>query len=361
MRMFWLLAVIFLVWVVTRFYLSGEDLSAYDLPPAQPHIEQAKPSEQHHEVVKSLGQMTAMSEGAPRRGRLKSIREYLDSMGGDVEFEGDIIPLTGTGFQGEWLVPPNSDNGCRTLYIHGGAFLMGSPLSHRAITTQYARLTGGPVLSLDYRLMPENSRQAGIDDCRMAYRWLLENSPGGKEPLHTVYVSGDSAGGNLTLSLSAWVRDQGLRAPNGVIALSPACDATMRSPSFKANEKTDYMLGPGLGRINRIPRWVLQWVAWLTSRINPADPSVSPVFGNLSGLPPTLVQASLGEMLLDDSVRYTNKARASGSPVELQTWEYMVHVWQIFIRDLPEAQQAFTEIDKFLQANRGEQLTEAAA
>jgi acetyl esterase/lipase len=359
--MLWLLLGILVVWAITRFYLSGEDLSAYDIPPARPHIAQAEPSAEHLAVVQSMRQSPVMGKGLPRGQHLRALREYLDVMGDDVEFEGEIIPLTGTGFKGEWLVPPGSDSGCRTLYIHGGAFMMGSPQSHRAITTQYARMTGGPVLSLDYRLMPESPRQAGIDDCRAAYRWLLENSPEGRQGAHTVYVSGDSAGGNLALSLSAWVRDQGQRAPNAVVALSPACDTTLGSPSIKANQETDYMLGPGLGKMNSIPKWALQWISWSTSRTNPADPSVSPVFGDLGKLPPTLVHASLGEMLLDDAVRYVNKARASGSPAELQTWPYMVHVWHIFVRELPEAQRAFAEIDKFLQANRGEQLTEAAA
>jgi monoterpene epsilon-lactone hydrolase len=359
--MFWLLAAIFLVWAITRFYLSGEDLSGYDSPPARAQFEQAEPSAAHLEVVNSMGQLADLSGGFPGGSRLQKIRDYLDSMGADVEFEGEIIPLTGVGFKGEWLVPPNSDNRCRTLYIHGGAFVMGSPLSHRAITRQYALLTGGPVLSLDYRLMPEHTRQAGIDDCRNAYRWLLENSPDGKQPVETVFVSGDSAGGNLTLSLSSWIRDQGLRAPNGVIALSPATDATLASPSIKSNERTDYMLGPALRKMNRIPRGLLKWVSWFSARINPAEPRVSPVYGDLGGLPPTLVQASLGEMLLDDAVRYVNKARASGSPVELQAWPHMVHVWQIFVRDLPEAQQAFAEIDKFMQAHRTANRKEAAA
>jgi acetyl esterase/lipase len=135
----------------------------------------------------------------------------------------------------------------------------------------------------------------------------------------------------------------------------------MSGRSFKANEHSDHMLGPALGKINRVPRWLLQWVSWFSSRMSPADPHISPVFGDLSGLPPTLVQASQAEMLLDDSVRYVNKARASGSPVELQTWEHMVHVWQIFVRQLPEAEHAFAEIDTFLQAHGAAQLNEAAA
>ena len=359
--MFWLLVVVCLVWAVTRFYLGGEDLSAYDDSITNSAYGSSETSTEHLEVVKSMGQMTGMGEGLSGKKRLHVMRDYLDSMGADVTFDGEIIPLEGTPFKGEWVVPPNSDSSCRTLYIHGGAWLMGSPMSHRAITTRYAMLTGGPVLSLDYRLMPENNRQAGIDDCRMAYRYILDNAPGGKQPADTIYVSGDSAGGNLTLSLSAWVRDQGIQAPSAVVALSPATDGTLGSPSIRSNEKTDHMLGPQFGKLNRVPRWMLRWMGWFTSRINPSEPRVSPVFGDLGRLPPTLVQASQAEMLLDDAVRYVNKARASGSPVQLQTWPHMVHVWQIFVRELPEAQDAFAEIDTFLRAHRGAGVSEAAA
>jgi monoterpene epsilon-lactone hydrolase len=121
------------------------------------------------------------------------------------------------------------------------------------------------------------------------------------------------------------------------------------------------MLGPQFGKLNRIPSWVLLWFSWWNNRTCPSDPSVSPIYGSLGGLPPLLVQASSAEMLHDDAVRYVNKARASGSPVQLQTWEHMVHVWQIFLTDLPEARAAFAEIEAFIQSCRAQEQTEAAA
>jgi acetyl esterase/lipase len=191
---------------------------------------------------------------------------------------------------------------------------------------------------------------AGVEDCRRAYRWLLDNGPDGAAPASAVFVAGDSAGGNLTLSLLAWIRDQGLRAPNAAVALSPATDGTLGSLSLKNNLATDPMLGPLFKSLIKVPRTVLLWGAWLQTRVRPNDPVVSPVFGNLSGLPPLLVQASEAEMLHDDSRRYVNKAIAAGSPVTLQTWNHMVHVWQIYHPDLPEGRQAFEEIGKFLRA-----------
>jgi acetyl esterase/lipase len=177
------------------------------------------------------------------------------------------------------------------------------------------------------------------------------DGPTGNAPASAVYVAGDSAGGNLTLSLIAWVRDEGLRAPDAAVALSPATDGTLGSPSLRTNIATDAMLGPLFGPLARVPRSALLWLAWLRHRIRPNHPVVSPVFGDLSNLPPVLIHASDLEMLLDDSVRYTNKARAAGSPVTLQTWNHMVHVWHIFDPELTEARQAFDEISKFLASH----------
>ena len=351
--MAWLIvAVLLLILITMMFSLKGEDLSPYDNPRPQPHGEGMALSEAHHRSVASMRDMAGqMGGGGSFMGKkqLASMRAYLDGMGREVSFDGIITPLRGLPFAGEWVIAPGADLSRRMLYIHGGAWIMGSPLSHRAITTRYANLLGGVVLSLDYRLMPENPRQAGIDDSRNAWRWLLDNGPEGELPGSALFVSGDSAGGNMTLSLLSWIRDQGLRRPDAAVALSPATDGTFTSPSMIENVATDHMLGPQFGKLNKLPKWLLRWIALANNRIAPANPSVSPVFDSLKNLPPTLVHASMVEMLLDDAVRYVNKARAAGSPVELQTWQHMLHVWHIFVVDMPEAQQAFDEIDRFLK------------
>lgn len=107
------------------------------------------------------------------------------------------------------------------------------------------------------------------------------------------------------------------------------------------------MLGPALRKVLTMPRPILLWFAWLTNRINPCDPIVSPVFGDLSGLPPVLVHASEAEMLRDDARRWVNKARAAGSPATLETWRGLVHVWHAFAPDLPEAKEAYERIGGF--------------
>jgi epsilon-lactone hydrolase len=179
---------------------------------------------------------------------------------------------------------------------------------------------------------------------------MLEHGPNGREAARSLFVAGESAGGNFVLSLIAWLRDQRIRSPDAAVALCPLTDSTLASPSLRANVRSDAMLGPLFGPLTRVPQWVLLWLGWIRNRINPRDPLISPVYGDLSNLPPLLVQASEAEMLLDDSRRYVNRAHAAGSPVRLQTWSHVVHAWHIFNPELSEARDALEEIGSFLAA-----------
>jgi acetyl esterase/lipase len=159
---------------------------------------------------------------------------------------------------------------------------------------------------------------------------MLNNGPEGGSQAANAYVAGDSAGGNLTLCLTAWVRDTEKRAPNAVVALSPITDSRLSSPSIKANLESDVILKS-------------------LAKHDTKDPRISPLLGDLSRLPPILVQASDSEILRDDGRRYVNKAVAAGSNAVLQLWANMPHVWQIFDPELPEASEAFEEIKLFLE------------
>ncbi len=338
------------VWAVAAFYLKGDDLSAFDRPTGERFSAGREPSVELKAVLASLSGIGDATRGVPRRRRIAALRKYMDGAFADRTLAATSTPVDCAGVPAQWVLVPGADGTRRTLYIHGGAFMMGSPQSHRTLTSRFSEMTGGAVLAIDYRLMPEHPRRAGIEDCRSAYRWMLENGPSGAEPARAVFVAGDSAGGNLTLSLLAWVRDQGLRAPDAAVALSPATDGTLGSPSLHANLHSDAMLGPLFGPLARVPRALMLWLVWLQARIHPKNPLISPVYGDLSNLPPVLVQASEVEMLFDDSRRYVNRAQAAGSPVRLQTWNHMLHVWQIFDPELPEAREALNEIGRFLAA-----------
>ncbi len=337
-----------LFWALPWLLFRGADHAVFDGPGEERFGDDAAPSAQARDVLKQLGELRTRLDGVPRRQRLAALRQGMDEAFADRDLGARFEPVDAGGVRGEWVLAPHADSTRRTLYIHGGAFFVGSPRSHRTLTSRIAQMTGGAVLAIDYRLMPEHRRLAGIEDCRTAYRWLLDHGPNGAQPASSVFVGGDSAGGNLTLSLIAWVRDQGLRAPDAAFAFSPATDGTFGSPSLKTNRASDAMLGPLLGWMTHVPSALLLWGSFYGARMSPRNPVVSPLLGDLSGLPPLLVQASRSEMLVDDARRYVNKARAAGSPARLQTWGGMVHVWQIFNPELPEANQALDELGKFL-------------
>lgn len=348
--MLWLTIVVLALCAFTLYKLRGENLAFLDPPLAPPHdpAPRAAPSPAHHQVVDSLQAFSRAGRGLKGSARLAAIRDYMDSLSDGRDLACEFQPVQSHGPRGEWVLAPRANPRRRLLYIHGGAWMAGSPRSHRTITNRLSLDNDCAVLSLDYRLMPEHRRRDGIEDCRVAYRWLLEHGPDAAAPAEFVAVAGDSAGGNLTLSLIAWVRDVGLRAPDAAVAFSPATDGTLTSPSLRGNLGTDPMLGPAFGSLTRIPRPLLWWAAWAGTRFMPSDPVVSPLRGDLRGLPPLLIQVSEAEMLLDDARRYARKAQLAGSPVELQSWPHMVHVWQIFTPELPEAEEAYREVAAFL-------------
>ncbi len=331
--------------------LRSENLRIYDQPNpqnSQRFSSGVAPNAEHRHIETALAETFARMKEIPRAQQLAYMRDTMDSMFADRRFGASFAAIEGAPVKGEWVRAPGTSGAKRTLYIHGGAFTMGSPKSHCTVTSKFSEITGGAVLVVDYRRMPEHSRAAGIEDCRAAYRWMLEHGPDGAEPADKVFVAGDSAGGNLSLSLIAWLRDQALRAPDAVVALSPLTDSCLGSPSLKANLATDPMLGPLFGALTKFPRPLLLLMSWMQNRIRPNQPVVSPVYGDLSNLPPVLVHASEVEMLVDDARRYVNKASAAGSPVRLQTWNHVVHVWHLFDPALTEAREAFAEIGKFL-------------
>jgi epsilon-lactone hydrolase len=337
-------------WLVTQLHLRGDSLARYD------GYVGTRFASDRPETAAMAGALARLAKANAGLERLKGserravARAQFDALFADRVVNAVITPVARDGVKGEWVVAPGADSARRMLYIHGGGFVTGSPLSHRNLTVRFSELIGGAVLALDYRLMPEHPRMAGVADARNAYCWMLANGPHGSEAADVVFVGGDSAGANLTLSLLAWVRDQGLRAADAAFVLSPPTDGTLSSPSLRANIASDYMLGPVFARIARMPQALVLWMLWLSTRLHPRDPVVSPIHGDLSNLPPLLVHASETEMLIDDARRYVSRAREAGSPVTLQTWNNTLHVWHIFNPEFPEALEALAEIGKFLAA-----------
>jgi acetyl esterase/lipase len=199
-------------------------------------------------------------------------------------------------------------------------------------------------------MMPEHKITACHEDARTAYRWILNNGPQGASDLDKLYVAGDSAGGNLTLSVIAWARDVGLHAADAVVTFAPLTDFTMTNPTWRSNLATDPFLGPFLQPLSGLPRWVLAFATRLPTGKPVNHPEISPLFGNLADLPPTLIQVSRDEVLYDDAQRYANRAINFGSHVQLDVWPKLVHVFQAF-EEIPESGLALQRAADFISAN----------
>jgi acetyl esterase/lipase len=351
-----IIAAVALIWVISVLFLTAPDHSVFDEPQHDLHRDPSGVSAENKEVLRLIGEMQDAVRGASILKRIDRLRQIFDEgfTGSPATADALGVAISATnagGVDAEWVVAPGASHARRLLYIHGGAFAVGSPVSHRMITSALSKSCGVAVLAINYRLLPKHFRRAAIADCQNAYGYMLEHGPSGKSDAEEVYVAGDSAGGNLTLMLSAWARDEGLRRMDGVIVFSPSTDSTLSSPSTVRNIDTDPMLSAGLGRLARRPSSIRALLATIQCLASARNPLMSPQFGELRDLPPTLVLVSDCEMLFGDSLRYANKARTQGSPVTLQVWPDMVHVWPMFLHVLPEARQSIEEVAAFIAAN----------
>ncbi|HEV7534476.1 MAG TPA: alpha/beta hydrolase [Acidimicrobiia bacterium] len=241
----------------------------------------------------------------------------------------------------EWTRATDSRPDAAILHFHGGGYVLGSPRTTRTVTAGLARHTGLPVLAPDYRLAPEHPFPAAIDDAVAAYTWL---TGAGFAPDHVV-ISGDSAGGGLTMALLLALRDRALPLPAGAIGISPMLDLTLSSPSLEFNAAND----------PQVTRAFLELAVrhYLPPDVDPKSPLGSPMFANLTGLPPLLLQAGGDEGLLDDSVRFGDAAEAAGVDVTVESWTAMMHVWHMLAPRLPEAEAALASIATWVHALLG--------
>lgn len=347
--------------IYTKIMLSGPSLKAYDVAEPEYFFDSGKLSSGHADMVAFLKQYMTPPAGMKFKESTPYIRKGYEHFGRTRTFKSEFRPGTavanGLEVPGEWTLPPGIknqkgyDGTRRILFIHGGAFMVGSSISHRSMTDALARRTGCAVFSPDYRLVPEHGRKDCVSDCKAVYDWILENGPDGPENLNALGVAGDSAGGGLTLMLLNYARDAGKRAADAAIAFAPTTDSTGTSPSMKNNLESDVVLGRSLAPLVKLPKFLSVLVHRLMFKINPSHPEASVIFADLHDLPPTLLQVSNVEVLYDDSRRYAEKARQAGSPVTLQVWANMVHIFQHYDHIIPEAEAALDEAGNFFKAH----------
>ena len=242
----------------------------------------------------------------------------------------------------EWIISVDKPDTNRVLlYFHGGGYATGSINTHRAHISQLVMHSGIKALMIDYRLAPENKFPAAVDDAVYAYEWLLKNNylP------DRIAFGGDSAGGGLTVATLLYLRDQNKPLPKCAICMSPWLDLTQSGDSFNTKEKIEPMLVK-----EAMPVWAANYLGEADARSSYA----SPLFGELNGLPPIYIQVGTDEILLDDSVRFAQKAQAAGAPVTIDTYPGYFHVFQAFFRILKTAREANKKLAAFLVQQIGE-------
>lgn len=240
----------------------------------------------------------------------------------------------------EWVCDPDTDDGRVMLYVHGGGYVQGSLASHRNLVFEIARSMKGKVLNLDYRLAPEHPFPAAVEDTVNAWAELLEM---GIDPKKASF-GGDSAGGGLVIAALVSARDKGLPMPSCACCISPWTDlvGTGRTMDTKALE--DPMVN----------RAALEFFSdFYADKEDKTHPLISPLFADLAGLPPLLIQVGTAETLLDDSRRLATRARYAGVDVSYAEWEGMPHIWHIFAPLLEKSRKAIIELGEFVERKTG--------
>jgi len=247
-----------------------------------------------------------------------------------------VEPASLGGIPGEWLRPAAAGGEGRLLYLHGGGWVAGTAADYRHVTSWLAAESGLGTLAIDYRLAPEHRFPAALEDCLAAWRGLLRARVPG--PL---CLAGDSAGGNLALALALELKRLGERLPDAIATIGAGTDLTCAGESYRTRAALDRCLTPAAVAFYRR--------CYLPPGQDPTDPRVSPLFGDLAGLPPLLLHVGDWEVLLDDTTRFAAKARAAGVAVTLKVWPESPHVAEWWHHILPEGRRSLAEIGAFFR------------
>jgi epsilon-lactone hydrolase len=272
-----------------------------------------------------------LARSARRVFELPNVLGFIFSSGLEIErVQCDMV-------RGEWIAAQGrrSSDGV-VFYLHGGGYVSCSAKSHRSITASLARRLPGRVFSLDYRLAPESPFPAAVDDAAAGYQWLLDQGV----PPQKIAVAGDSAGGGLAIATLLRLRQTGRPLPACAVCLSPWVDLTGKSQY--ANKGSGLFFQPD--DVASLAKLYLQGES-------PENPEASPVFADLTGLPPLLIHAARTELLADDALRLDARATSCGVNSTLVLYPDLPHVWQIYSGMLPEARLALDQAARFIEGN----------
>ncbi len=248
--------------------------------------------------------------------------------------------VTAGGVIAEWVIHPDCDSDAVFILLHGGGFCSGGPVTHRKFAAYLSKATNMKVLVPDYRLAPEHPFPAGVHDCLSVYGSLLHEGI----PARRIVIGGDSAGGGMAASTLLALREAGAPMPACLVMVAPWLDLTNSGASYAGNADND-------------PTISLEWHneigPWYYDQADPANPIISPMFANLQGMPPVLLQVGDREVMVDDSKVFAEHAESAGVTVDLQIWPGMWHIWHHAAPDVPEALEAFEKIGTFVQDHLG--------
>ncbi len=241
------------------------------------------------------------------------------------------------GIPGEWSIAPGSDAARVLIYFHGGGYCSGSIASHRRLVTEAGRAAAARTLAIEYRLAPEHPFPAAFDDALAAWRFLRAQGIAAKN----IAVGGDSAGGGLSIALTNRLRTDGEEQPACVWLISPCTDLTMSGSTMVSKDAVDPMIRKAY------PEELAR--SYVLAGMDRKDPRVSPLFADLTGFPPTLVQVGSDETLLDDAVRFAAAAGAAEVAVTLEIWPHMIHAWPVWNARLESGRRALANAGTFMR------------
>ncbi|MBN1380924.1 MAG: alpha/beta hydrolase [Deltaproteobacteria bacterium] len=286
------------------------------------------------EDIKTVRELLAQmpdSSGKPVEEQRRIMEESMASAHLPTGFT--IESAVADGVPAEWIKLDGAPADGAIFYLHGGGYAMGSPRTHRQTVAYIARACGVSALALNYRLAPEHPFPAAVEDAVAGYRWLLKQ---GIKPAQ-IAIAGDSAGGGLTLATLLQLRDSGDPPPACGICLSPWADLTCSSETYISKAETDPMISQDIKPMSSM---------YLNGQ-DPKTPLASPVFADLTGLPPILIQVGSEEMLLGDSLALARRAGLCSISMTLEIWKDMIHVWHMFSPILREGRDAIENIGTF--------------
>jgi len=292
-------------------------------------------------VQSEIEGIRALLSSKPRPVGWLERRKRLDDVGSvwPVAEDMELAAVDVNGVPGEWSIAPGSDPSRVLMFFHGGGYCSGSIVSHRRLVTEAGRAAGVRTLAIGYRLAPEHPFPVAYDDALTAWRFLREHNV----PASHIALGGDSAGASLTVALINRLRDAHEQLPGCVWLISPWTDLTISGSTVFTKDAVDPLIHKQY--LNELAD------AYLPAGIDGKDPRVSPLYADLKGFPPTIIQVGSAETLLDDATRFAAVAGAADVRVTLEVWPHMIHAWPLWNAHLESGRRALATAGAFIREN----------